>query len=128
VNSTERAAWRRIAADEDLDQALEEAETAALHEWAETPPEPRVITRDRAPTAVEPGAHCLTVPDGETAFNLSPTHLVLAVSLSVDEATKLLAAWREFAATPVWDERTEQLFVPLFELLCLLLDQVDPSS
>jgi hypothetical protein len=128
VNSTERAAWRRIAADEDLDQALEEAETAALHEWAETPPEPRAITRDRAPTAGEPGPTALTVPDGETAFNLSPTHLVLAVSLSVDEATKLLAAWREFAATPVWDERTEQLFVPLFELLCLLLDQVDPSS
>jgi hypothetical protein len=128
VNSIERAAWRRIAADEDLDQALEEAETAALHEWAETPPEPRVITRDRAPTAVEPGPTALTVPDGETAFNLSPTHLVLAVSLRVDEATKLLAAWREFAATPVWDERTEQLFVPLFELLCLLLDQVDPSS
>lgn len=126
MNSEDRAAWAEFAGDTVLDNELEEAETQALHEWAATPPDlPPVHPAVHSAQCTAPTATVITVPDESSTFKVTPTQLIIAMSMPIDVGESLIEVWKEFAASRLWDERTEQLFIPLYELLCTLLDQLE---
>lgn len=135
MNSSEQERWRAFACTNgDLDSELEAAETAVLHELAGASPaqleglrQARAALQAAAPPRghKRPDAIRVDVPHGEHLYRLRASHLVIALSLPIDDARDLLGVWNDFAAREEWDEQAYMLFVPLFELLGRLLGDVD---